>query len=82
MLDCLETSFLQVLVPVALSYFPEVLIYIHPTQKQQKENIFSPEQEDLEEQICLEQKLSIQASEQFALLVQFIRHDKVFTFPI
>jgi len=40
MLDCLERRFLQVLVPVVLSYFPEVLIYIYPTQRQQKENTF------------------------------------------
>lgn len=32
MLDCLETSFLQVLVPVVLSHFPEVLIHIQPTR--------------------------------------------------
>lgn len=78
--DCLERSFLQVLVPVVLSYFPEVL---HPAQGQEKENIFH-----LNKRVWRNKTVwnkiwgSTLQSSLLAFLVQLIRHAEVFTLPI
>lgn len=83
MLDCLERSFLQVLVPVVLSSFPEVLIYIHPTQGQEKESIFHLKKRVWRNKTVWNKSWeSTLQSSLLALLVQLIRHAEVFTFPI
>lgn len=83
MLDCLERSFLQVLVPVVLSSFPEVLIYIHPTQGQEKESIFHLKKRVWRNKTVWNKSWeSMLQSSLLALLVQLIRHAEVFTFPI